>query len=66
MKKSIIIGFGIITVLLVLAGSASAYISYSNPWAECSYCHTKGELSIKGNYYNETHKFDGIEVPATS
>ncbi len=65
MKKGIIIGFGIL-IVLVLAGNASAYISYSSPWAECTYCHAKKELTIKGNYYNETHKFDGIEVPATS
>ncbi|KCZ70628.1 formate-dependent nitrite reductase, periplasmic cytochrome c552 subunit [Candidatus Methanoperedens nitroreducens] len=66
MKKGIMIGFGIIIVLLMLAGSTQATPAFYavSPLPDCSYCH-KSNLGLKpaGINFNTTHLFDGIELP---
>ncbi len=57
-KREIIIGLGILVILLALAGTVSAH-----PSSGCtpSNCH-----NFDGNFFYNTHKFDGISAPTAS
>jgi hypothetical protein len=58
-NKRFILGIGILIILLALAGTGSA-----NPGAPidlCVACH-----NFDGNFFNNTHKFDGISRPLTA
>jgi len=61
LKKSIQIGIGLI-VLLMLAGTGSATPAVTDVNL-CAGCHGP---NMDGNFFNNTHKFDGISRPFTA
>lgn len=71
MKKGIIIGIGILTILLALAGTGSAkstFPTYSEPLG-CSFCHNTFQAPINftanGSFFNSTHRYNDTTIAVT-